>query len=812
MPGLGLNANAAAWTPGAPVPATVVVPEESPVEDAEEEWERVEVAAVEESPRAKDAGEEDDEQQPPAAEEEEKRTAEANAAEELRILEEEMRRRQQSSVALLDAEGTWGDDDDDDEPEPERLPDDDKAERREVVEEPSPPLHSQEPREERSSFRPAPYSTSSRGGGGGGESRYARQDEYGRRPGGFSSSSREGGRYGGGYASRDGFNNSRGRSYRRDEDDEDSRPPRRSNSGSNLQQQHGNGLSEPPKPKEYQKPAWAKVGDETSDAVVLKKAKSILNKLTLEKFDRLSEEFVNLDLNSVELVAGAIDLIVDKAQRETHFVDIYAELCVKLAATPLAGLGEVEKGKKFRRLLLERCQAEFERDNDALVVEIEAISDEAERQARITSLRKVYIGHMFFIGALYKQELLRETIMHHCVQELFGDPDEPDDEKIECLAKLMTTIGKQLDAAALEKKESQKFMKAYFKQLKKLSKSDKLETRIRFLVRDLCELRENDWKPRRVVEQAKTIAEIHEDIKREEDVKAGKKPSTKKDGKGGASGSSKEGKAGNKVADDGWETVGTAKSVPAAMKPARNAVRAPDPAPVSSSAFGAFASLSTSSKSDKKKKKKKEEKPDKTTSKSSSSSSSSSKKDKGASSSSSDNKADHKPPPRSTPSPPAAPSFDEVAYKAKAKAAIDEYVAIQELDEVVACVTAELDTLAGSRSARYLVATQALDIMLNCKERDRGKLGPLLVELAKRDVLDAGALTKAFLELLEFLPDIAIDQPKAKDWLGDVLKTLVHANALTLDFLSAAPPPGIVDGGDEALGVWNAFKSYVDAK
>ena len=89
---------------------------------------------------------------------------------------------------------------------------------------------------------------------------------------------------------------------------------------------------------------------------------------------------------------------------------------------------------------------------------------------------------------------------------------EPDSEKLECLAKLLTSIGKKLDAAALDKKESAKFMKAYFKQLKKLENNKSLDARLRFALKDLRELRENTWVPRRKVEEAKTIQEIHDDI------------------------------------------------------------------------------------------------------------------------------------------------------------------------------------------------------------------------------------------------------------------------------------------------------------
>lgn len=660
---------------------------------------------------------------------------------------------------VLEAEGTWGDDDDEEEEEPPSSREPPARAESAVVE--------QETAEEE--VTPAVV-----------REEEAPRRAYARREGGFRAAEQDGRRGG-------GARYVRGRHDRfEEEEDRHAYQPSRRRNGEEV-------------PKEYQKPAWARQGDESNAVVVLKKAKSILNKLTLEKFERLSEEFVGLPFDSVELVAGAIDLIVDKAQRETHFVDIYAELCVKLAATPLAGLGEVEKGKKFRRLLLERCQAEFERDDEALLAEIEAITDVAEREQRCTQIRKIYIGHVYFIGALYRKELLRESIMHHCIQELFGDPDEPDDEKIECLAKLMTTVGKQIDHAALEKKESHKFMKAYFKQLKKLTKSDKLANRIRFLVRDLCDLRDNDWKPRRNIERAKTIAEIHEDVRREEDEKAGKKPSSlRKDAKSDSGRSCS--KNANAHTDDGWETVGGAKSSSAsALKPNRGAQK-PSPEPVSASAFGAFASLSSSGKSDhKKKKKKKDEK--------------------------SVDKAEKKKPKPASEKPPSAdklgaadpesaspaPPFDENAYKAKAKAAIDEYVAIEQIDEVVSCIEAELDKMAGSPQARYLVVSQTLDVLLNCKERDRPKLTPLLLALVQKNALDELALRLGFLEVLQFLPDFAIDIPNAKEWLGSALKALVEANALQLDFLAAAPPNAIADGGDDCLKVWDDFKSYVGA-
>jgi MIF4G domain len=47
-----------------------------------------------------------------------------------------------------------------------------------------------------------------------------------------------------------------------------------------------------------------------------------------------------------------------------------------------------------------------------------------------------------FIGELFKQKMLTENIMFECVHTLLR---KPQDDNIECLCKLFTTIGKDLD-------------------------------------------------------------------------------------------------------------------------------------------------------------------------------------------------------------------------------------------------------------------------------------------------------------------------------------------------------------------------------
>lgn len=48
-----------------------------------------------------------------------------------------------------------------------------------------------------------------------------------------------------------------------------------------------------------------------------------------------------------------------------------------------------------------------------------------------------------FIGELYKQQILTTKIMHRCIRHLL---DQNDEDNLECLCKLLTTIGKDLES------------------------------------------------------------------------------------------------------------------------------------------------------------------------------------------------------------------------------------------------------------------------------------------------------------------------------------------------------------------------------
>ena len=99
-------------------------------------------------------------------------------------------------------------------------------------------------------------------------------------------------------------------------------------------------------------------------------------------------------------------------------------------------------------------------------------------------------------------------------------------EKLACLCKLLATTGKKLELLAEVNRETskkeRKLMDKYFKAVKELSESkSSLSSRTRCLLKDLWELRGNNYVPRRAVETAKTLSQVHEEVAREEQAKGG---------------------------------------------------------------------------------------------------------------------------------------------------------------------------------------------------------------------------------------------------------------------------------------------------
>lgn len=277
-------------------------------------------------------------------------------------------------------------------------------------------------------------------------------------------------------------------------------------------------------------PAVLKGALENSAEAIIERATLNLNNLSVTNFNKLSNEFLEIiSIGDGHLLAKVVALLVAKAQMEEHFCSMCADLCRKICnvwedlvldSPPCESDGEgtdgkqMTKGKLFRELLLDYCRLEFETGRVKGLEEIRTMVEltEEERLEKELLLKKRYTGHMCFIGELYMKDLVLATIINeHCLSVLVQQTDE---EQLVCLCKLFQTVGNKIEkyynkrARGKNNKERRydEIIPGHFAAIEKIALTHP-NSRVRFMLRELIEMRANNWTACREDEKVVDISE-----------------------------------------------------------------------------------------------------------------------------------------------------------------------------------------------------------------------------------------------------------------------------------------------------------------
>jgi len=197
----------------------------------------------------------------------------------------------------------------------------------------------------------------------------------------------------------------------------------------------------------------------------LSKLKSILNKITEDKFLPLSLEIKTLfddRITEDEQLEECAVIILEKAIIEPTYCHLHAQLCFVLG----------EERKSFKKKLLNKCQSTFQ--------EI-LISQKISRGKRL-------LGCIQIIGEIYNINLIPSKIIFCDVAQRLII--EKSDSSVEALCLLFGRIGKKLQQHSILSKN----LDLYINILTKLQKDQDLTSRTRFLIMDILDLKKAKWE------------------------------------------------------------------------------------------------------------------------------------------------------------------------------------------------------------------------------------------------------------------------------------------------------------------------------
>lgn len=279
----------------------------------------------------------------------------------------------------------------------------------------------------------------------------------------------------------------------------------------------------------------------SSPLSALKKAKgpqlqwrSIINKFTPEKFDKLTEQLLDTlpkkpaedeenaePVNYKQVIDDMLSIVFEAASRQHQYTEMYTELCRKLLDYVVQQQPDFDSTSS----VWEKCQKIF-LSMVLTPVQIPDDLDEDEKMDRKMKHKHMMVGTVKFGGDLVGHGLVPCDGVMRWIHALLSDKqflqediagerkastademgEEVDDQlkekdreqretQLECTLAILASMGPSLSDSNTWNEENRSMMEDVFSQLEQMSMdSSSLSLRIRCLIRDILDLRIANWK------------------------------------------------------------------------------------------------------------------------------------------------------------------------------------------------------------------------------------------------------------------------------------------------------------------------------
>ena len=236
------------------------------------------------------------------------------------------------------------------------------------------------------------------------------------------------------------------------------------------------------------------------------KVRLLLNQLTVDRFDTVSDEVIAVvnrtdDVKDGRILRHVTRLVFERAIDDERGSAVWARLCRKMMEQVSPNVQDngfknsegkpITGGHLFRSCLLALCKEKFQQrwtmragTQTSLVPTVGNAEDQAanatvggeinvgqsraheDDDAHSASFQNV--GFITFVSELFRQRMLTERVMHKYVKALLANVEggNADGERIECLCALLRTVGANLDT-----RKARAHMNVYFARIGLLNTS-----------------------------------------------------------------------------------------------------------------------------------------------------------------------------------------------------------------------------------------------------------------------------------------------------------------------------------------------------
>ncbi|KAF4688788.1 hypothetical protein FOZ62_004467, partial [Perkinsus olseni] len=277
-------------------------------------------------------------------------------------------------------------------------------------------------------------------------------------------------------------------------------------------------------PLEHSESSWATQQklklEQSDDEKVERHIIGILNKLTVEKFEKLVNELQSPETGicKEKHVKSLVDKLFEKATTQHHFIPMYADVCqrtvqwLKTSEEPV--LKDVEPGKPqvmaFKNVLLNTCQSNFESNLRPPVELIESGLEGEELQEAEIRYKTRMLGNIKLVAQLLKRKLIHAKIIVVCVNQMWEVPRE---ECIEALCVFLREIAPVYDDPKWS--HYPEFAPTFDKLKRVTAEGSGYSSRIRFMCEDILDLRAHRWVDPKKDNGPLTISEVHRQVELE---------------------------------------------------------------------------------------------------------------------------------------------------------------------------------------------------------------------------------------------------------------------------------------------------------